>query len=135
MVLGSDQVNGSALKGLGRVGVSSTAICFTICLIMSPDLDGHRAPKMKYHVMFHDIDEAVVSRYVCSLVRFHDMFVHQSGLRRAQGTKNEILSHRDPQKVSKPKYEAAAFCSHRSIGYPNPTNGQYTPHNGTPFRT
>ena len=27
---------------------------------------------------------------------FHDMFVHQSGLRRAQGTKNEILSLRDP---------------------------------------
>ena len=45
--------------------------------------------------------------------------------RRAQGTKNEILSHRDPQKVSKPKYEATALCSHRSIGYPNPTNGQY----------
>ena len=23
-------------------------ICFTICLFISPDLDGHRAPKMKY---------------------------------------------------------------------------------------
>jgi hypothetical protein len=22
--------------------------CFTICLCISPDLDGHRAPKMKY---------------------------------------------------------------------------------------
>ena len=22
--------------------------CFTICLFISPDLDGHRAPKMKY---------------------------------------------------------------------------------------
>jgi len=23
-------------------------ICFTVCLFISPDLDGHRAPKMKY---------------------------------------------------------------------------------------
>ena len=38
------------------------------------------------------------------------------------------MSHRDPQKVSKPKYEATALYSHRSIGYPNPTNGQYTPY-------
>ena len=64
-----------------------STICFTICLFISPDLDGHRA----------------------------------------QGTKNEMLSHRDPQKVSRPKYEATALCSHRSIGYPNPTNGQYSP--------
>ena len=26
----------------------SVPICFTICLFISPDLDGHRAPKMKY---------------------------------------------------------------------------------------
>ena len=26
-----------------------TTICFTICLFISPDLDGHRAPKMKYY--------------------------------------------------------------------------------------
>ena len=36
-------------------------ICFTICLFISPDLDGYRAPKMKY--------SRYVSRYVCSLVR------------------------------------------------------------------
>jgi hypothetical protein len=109
-------------------------ICFTICLCISPDLDGNRGttkmcpkrptkgPKtqIRSHDMFHDM--------------FHDMLVHESGLRRAQGAKNEILSHRDPQKVSKPKYEATALCSHRSIGYPNPTNGQYTPHYGTPDR-
>jgi len=29
--------------------------------------------------------------------RFHDMFVHSSGLRRAQGTKNETLTLRDPE--------------------------------------
>jgi hypothetical protein len=54
-------------------------ICFTICLFISPDLDGHRAPK------------------------------------------NRALTLRDPEncKVSKPKYEATALCSHRSIGYPN----------------
>jgi len=27
------------------------AICFTICLFISPDLDGHRAPKMKYSTL------------------------------------------------------------------------------------
>ena len=58
------------------------AICFTLCLFItgSPDLDGYRAPKMKY------------------------------------------CPRRDPQKVSKPEYEATALCLHQSIniGYPNP---------------
>jgi len=37
---------------------------------------------------------------------------------------NRALTLRDPEncKVSKPEYEATALlCSHRSIGYPNPT--------------
>jgi hypothetical protein len=36
-------------------------ICFTICLFISPDLDGHRAPKMKYCPtdMFHDMFTAL----------------------------------------------------------------------------
>ena len=57
-------------------------VCFTICMFISPDLDGHRAPKSR------------------------------------------ALTLRDPEncKVSKPKYEATALCSHRSIGYPNSTN-------------
>jgi hypothetical protein len=50
---------------------------FTICLCISPDLDG----------------------------MFHGMFVYQSGLKREQGTKNEILALQDPQQVSKPKYD------------------------------
>ena len=29
-------------------GPGMWTICFTICLFISPDLDGHRAPKMKY---------------------------------------------------------------------------------------
>ena len=58
------------------VTVKKKNIC-SICSFNSPDLDGHRAPKMKY------------------------------------------CPRRDPQKVSKPKYEATALCSHQSIGYPN----------------
>ena len=59
---------------------------------------------------------------------FHDMFVHWSGLGRAQGTKNEALpvTLQDPQKVPKPKYEATVLNSHPSVGYPNSINGQYT---------
>jgi len=56
-------------SGLGRVqGTKNmfvfTMLCSTICLFISPDLDGHRAY----------IDPAM----------FHDMFVHLSGLRRVQ---------------------------------------------------
>ena len=50
-----------------HTGVAQHTICFTICSFISPDLDGPRAPKMKY------------------------------------------CPRRDPQKVSKPKYEATAF--------------------------
>ena len=35
----------------GQLGMFSRYVfrtCFTICLFISPDLDGHRAPKMKY---------------------------------------------------------------------------------------
>ena len=35
-------------------------ICFTICLFISPDIDGYRAPKK---MRFHDM--------IC--LRFHDM--------------------------------------------------------------
>ena len=28
--------------------LSPDTICFTICLFISPDLDGHRAPHMRY---------------------------------------------------------------------------------------
>ena len=67
----------------GGLALRDWRICFTICLFISPDFDGYRAPKMKYcptethkrslnpntkpprYVridMFHDM--------------FHDMFVH-----------------------------------------------------------
>ena len=65
---------------------------------------------------------------------FHDLFVYYSGLRREQGAKNETLALQDPQQVSKPKYEATALQAHPSTGYPNSTNGQYTPYYSTPFR-
>jgi len=34
--------------GASRMFHDMFTICFTICLFISPDLDGHRAPKMKY---------------------------------------------------------------------------------------
>ena len=51
-----------------------TRIAATMCLFISPDMDGHRAPKMKYcsrsgffnrHDMFHDMSVHIVK---------HDMF-------------------------------------------------------------
>ena len=46
-------------------------ICFTICLFISPDLDGHRAPKNESFTPRDpdDMDETVRDM-------FHDMFVH-----------------------------------------------------------
>jgi hypothetical protein len=40
---------------------------------------------------------------------------------------------RDPQKVSKPKYEAAVLHEHLSIGYPNSSTGSM--HNRTALLT
>ena len=41
--------------------------------------------------LMRDMPHREISRHL-TICLFHDMFVHQSGLRRAQGTKNEILS-------------------------------------------
>ena len=55
----------------GRGGCPTTIpVRFTICLFISPDLDGHRAPKMKYcprrgHCL------TLSSKYM-----FHDMFIY-----------------------------------------------------------
>jgi hypothetical protein len=51
-------------------GTKNVHDMFTMCLFISPDLDGHRAPNI--HGMFHNMEghmEGYVSRYVCSLVR------------------------------------------------------------------
>ena len=55
----------------------NTTVCFTVCLLISPDSDGYRAPQMRLRY---------VSRYVCSIVPTwtgighpkisHDMFQH-----------------------------------------------------------
>jgi hypothetical protein len=43
---------------------------------------------------------------------FHDMFVYLSGLGRVQGTEDETMTPQDPQRIPKPKYEAAALQAH-----------------------
>jgi hypothetical protein len=74
-----------------RVCLTENTIWFTICLFISPDLDGHRAPKMEYcprrdpqrgtpfhdHDMFHDMFHGM----------FHGMFLFPD-LDGNQGTKN-----------------------------------------------
>jgi hypothetical protein len=44
-------------------------ICFTICLFISPDLDGHTAQGTKMKYCPDMFKPRYVSRYVCSLVR------------------------------------------------------------------
>jgi hypothetical protein len=77
-----------------RVCLTENTIWFTICLFISPDLDGHRAPKMEYcprrdpqrgtpfhdHDMFHDMFHGMFhGMFVCSLVRTcFDMFRNTS---------------------------------------------------------
>ena len=115
-------------------------LCFTICLCLSPDFVRRvHLPvvldlvSICLHDMFVYFSPDLNGYTECFTVQstknglgldmFHDMSVHQSGLRRAQGTQNEALTLQDPQKVSKPKYEATALHSHPSTGYPNSTNG------------
>jgi hypothetical protein len=47
-----------------------------VCVFISPDFDGNRAPKMK------------AGGRVLGVGMIHDMFVYKSGLGRVQGTKN-----------------------------------------------
>jgi len=74
-------------------------MCFTMCLFISPDLNGHRAPKNR-------------ARYVFTICLFisPDLDGHRAS-----------LTLRDPEncKVPIPKYEAAVLHVHLSTGYPN----------------
>jgi hypothetical protein len=54
----------------------SSGIFFTICLFISPDLDGHREPKMKYRESPQRFPVHFTSEHFTSGTRYvHDMFV------------------------------------------------------------
>ena len=48
MVLVADDVATASPLVAGGLALRDWRICFTICLFISPDFDGYRAPKMKY---------------------------------------------------------------------------------------
>jgi hypothetical protein len=113
------------------LGAYRAPVCFTICHDTPFQPFGFTNSFQKTRILLDTL------AFEMGLTRFHDMFhdmfVHWSGLGRAQGTKNEALpvTLQDPQKVPKPKYEATVLHSHPKIGYPKSTNGQYTLYHST----
>jgi hypothetical protein len=107
----------------------ATGMCRNRCL------EDHLAP---VPIIVAETSSRYVSRssILCFTICFTICLFISPDLDGYRAPKNRALTLRDPEncKVSKPEYEATALCSHRSVGYPNSTNGQYTPHYGTPFR-
>ena len=66
-----------------RLWPCKTTIYFTICLFISPDLDGHRAPgPERLETLSTPFTICFKKPSVSIHDMFHDMFVHESGLRR-----------------------------------------------------
>ena len=96
--------------------VRGFTICFTICLFMSPDLDGYRAPKginPTRQTRSRNPNTKCLTGTICLFLdglgfgtMFHDMFVHPSGLLdgiRLKMSKKPITNHQSITGIGRPE--------------------------------